>query len=113
MNEEKININFTVESLYSIRDTLGTAKSVLIKGFVLILGFMYIAGDMDCVLIKRDVPSFLFMYLASFAMRKSFLMATQRGSQAPKWSNTVTPMNATTIRTAPKKNNKEKEAYSE
>ena len=53
------------------------------------------------------------MYLASFAMRKSFLMATQRGSQAPKWSNTVTPMNATTIRTAPKKNNKEKEAYSE
>ena len=42
MNEEKINFNFTVEPLYSIRDSLGTASSVLIKGVVLISGFMYI-----------------------------------------------------------------------
>ena len=42
MNEEKININFTVEPLYSIHDTLGTASSVLIKEVVLISGFLYI-----------------------------------------------------------------------
>lgn len=52
------------------------------------------------------------IYLTSFAMRKSFLMATQRGSQAPKWSSTVTPTNATMIRTAPQKNSQEKEACS-
>ena len=38
------------------------------------------------------------------------MMPTQRGSQAPKWSSTVTPMNAMMIRTAPQKNNQEKEA---
>ena len=72
-----------MEPLYSIRDTLGTASSVLIKGVILISGFMYIAGGMYCILIKRDVP-FFFYVPCILCHEKKFLNGNPEGVPGTK-----------------------------